>query len=89
MKDLEYRILYKRSVGKDFKGLEINQRKRIVQKIEERLSRMPYKGKKLKGEYHGFFSIRVGDYRVVYKIIQEDVVIVAIGHRKEIYLRGT
>jgi len=40
--------------------------------------------KQLKDEYKGFWRIRIGDYRVVYKIMQKDVVIVTIGHRKSI-----
>lgn len=82
MRDSEYRILYKSSVEKDFKGIEINQRKRIIKKIETALSQDPHKGIQLKSEYKGFWRIRIGDYRVVYKIMQKDVVIVAIGHRK-------
>jgi len=85
MRDSEYRILYKSSVEKDFKGIEINQRKRIIKKIETVLSQDPHKGKQLKGEYKGFWRIRIGDYRVVYRIMQKDVVIIAVGHRKEIY----
>ncbi|MCD5383908.1 type II toxin-antitoxin system RelE/ParE family toxin [candidate division WOR-3 bacterium] len=87
MKDSEYRILYKSGVEKDIKQIEIRERKRIIQKIEAVLSQNPYKGKQLKGEYKGFWRIRVGDHRVVYRIIQKDVVIVAVGHRKEIYKR--
>lgn len=83
MKDSEYRILYKSSVERDFKQIEIRQRKRIIKKIETVLSQNPHKGKQLKGEYKGFWRIRVGDYRVVYRIIQKDVVVVAIGHRRE------
>jgi len=85
MKNSGYRILYKKSVVKDFKSIEINQRKKIIQKIDARLFQNPYRGKLLKGEYKGFRRLRIGDYRVVYKIIQKDVVIVAIGHRGEIY----
>jgi len=85
MRDSEYRILYKSSVEKDFKGIEINQRKRIIKKIETVLSQDPHKGKQLKDEYKGFWRIRIGDYRVVYRIMQKDVVIVAVGHRKKIY----
>jgi len=82
MRDSEYRILYKSGVEKDFKGIEVNQRKRIIKKIETVLSQTSHKGKQLKGEYKGFWRIRIGDYRVVYKIMQKDVVIVAVGHKR-------
>lgn len=85
MKDSEYRILYKSSVERDFKRIDISQRKRVVEKIESQLLQDPYKGKPLKGEYKGFWGTRIGEYRVVYKIIQKDVVIVAVKHRKEAY----
>jgi len=46
------------------------------------LSQTSHKGKQLKGEYKGFWRIRTGDYRVVYRIMQKDVVIIAIGQEK-------
>lgn len=43
--------------------------------------------KPLKGEYAGKFRLRVRDYRVIFQIIEEKILItiVRIGHRKEIY----
>jgi mRNA interferase RelE/StbE len=41
----------------------------------------------LKGEWAGFFKLRVGDYRVLYEIVEEEslVFVLRIGHRREIY----
>jgi len=43
--------------------------------------------KKLKGKYQEYYRLRVGDYRVIYS--QENdrliILIIRIGHRKEIY----
>ena len=33
----------------------------------------------------GTYRFRVGDYRIVFDIINEEIVILAVGHRKEIY----
>ncbi len=43
--------------------------------------------KPIKGEFLGKFRLRVRDYRVIFQIIDEKVLIliVRIGHRKEIY----
>jgi mRNA interferase RelE/StbE len=43
--------------------------------------------KSLKGEYSGKFRLRVRDYRVIFQIVDEKVLIliVRIGHRKEVY----
>ena len=41
----------------------------------------------LTGDLAGLYKLRVGDYRVVYEILQaeESIVIHAVGHRREIY----
>ncbi len=41
----------------------------------------------MKGEWAGFFKLRVGDYCVLYDVIDEDNVIFILraGHRREIY----
>jgi len=39
---------------------------------------------KLKG-FKNIYRIRVGDYRIVFRRTKEEIFIVLIGHRKEIY----
>ncbi|MBF0569449.1 MAG: type II toxin-antitoxin system RelE/ParE family toxin [Candidatus Omnitrophica bacterium] len=47
----------------------------------------PYRGKPLVGDLYGFYSLRVGVYRVVYSIDKGRVMvqIIHIGHRKDAY----
>lgn len=35
----------------------------------------------------GQYRYRIGDYRVIFDIVGEDIVILRIGHRREIYRR--
>ena len=44
-------------------------------------------GKALQGEYVGFWRYRFGDYRIIYEIQDGNITIlvIKIGHRKEIY----
>jgi len=42
------------------------------------------KSEKLSG-YHDIFRIRVGNYRMVYRKSTEEIYIILIGHRKDIY----
>lgn len=35
--------------------------------------------------YKDVFRIRVGDYRVVYRILNNKIYVVLIGHRREVY----
>jgi mRNA interferase RelE/StbE len=39
----------------------------------------------LSGDFAGMFKLRVGDWRVIYTIENEIIVIQAIGHRREVY----
>lgn len=51
------------------------------------LAKHPFSGKPLKGDKKGCYSLRYGDYRIIYEIYptQKVVLIIRIGHRKEIY----
>ena len=53
----------------------------------EALKTMPYQGKRLKGKLAGDYSLRVADYRIIYTVRKNTLVvyIIDLGHRKEIY----
>jgi mRNA interferase RelE/StbE len=53
----------------------------------EELQKDPYTGKALKGELKGYWSLRVGMYRIIYSIQKKEVIIevLRIHHRKEVY----
>ena len=86
-----YSIVYEKSAIKDLVGVEKPFRLLIKEKIEilaKDPDRLKNRIKALKGkEYKGLYRLRVGDYRVVYQR-KDDVLIiliVRIGHRKEVY----
>ncbi len=66
--------------------LEKNITDRIVRTVDS-LKADPFIGKKLLGELAGFRSLRVGQYRIIYIIIEKKVLIqvVKIAHRREVY----
>ena len=39
----------------------------------------------LSGEFKGVYKLRVGDWRVIYTIENDAMIIQSIGHRREIY----
>jgi mRNA interferase RelE/StbE len=80
-----YKIFYKSSVSKDLKRLDKNEIKRILNGIEERIVPNPFLGKSLKGDFRGCYRYRFGDYRVIYTISRDEILILRIGNRKEIY----
>jgi mRNA-degrading endonuclease RelE of RelBE toxin-antitoxin system len=65
--------------------------KTIQNKIETALKEIyldPYSGKRLLGELEGEFSFRVGTYRIIYCINeQENIWIETVRHRKNAYRR--
>jgi len=59
---------------------------RLIAAIEP-LKTDPYKGKSLKGKLLGSYSLRIGNYRVIYTIHKHRLIIyiIDVGQRKEIY----
>ena len=84
---MSYRIEVTKSVAKTLKKISKTHRKRIVNKIERLAESLPNPNTtKMKGN-NPFHKVRVGDYRIVYEIQDEFllILIVKIGHRKDIY----
>lgn len=85
---MKYRIEYLKSVvDDDIPKLPKTVRKQIKTAIEEKLTSHPVEfGKPLRYSLKGARRLRVGDWRVIYRIEPPDVVLVIkIGHRREIY----
>ncbi len=59
---------------------------RIKKAIETRLTSKPHMyGKPLRKTLKGYWKLRVGDYRVVFKVVKSEVRIPGIIHRKKVY----
>jgi mRNA interferase RelE/StbE len=70
----------------DIPQLNETLKKRIKKAIEERLSISPHQyGEPLRKTLKGYWKLRVGDYRVVYKVERNEVWIFAIINRKDVY----
>ena len=78
------------NVSKDIKKMDSQNRTRIVNFINSELANLTNPrqiGKALTGRFKGMWRYRVGDYRIICQIIDNELTIIAveIGHRKEIY----
>ena len=70
----------------DIPLLDAKLRKRVKTAVEERLKTAPHQyGEPLRKTLKGYWKLRVGDYRVVYKIVKNEVRILGIIHRKKTY----
>jgi len=84
---LKYRIEFKRSAAKALRKIPKSDQKRIAVKIDSLSENLPDPATtKMKGD-NPFHRIRVGDYRIIYEIHGDIllIVILKIGHRKEVY----
>ncbi len=79
------RIAYKASVKRDLKQLDKASITRILDVIDTDLAHNPGKDKALKGQFAGLYSYRTGDWRVIYSILGDTLLILRIGHRREVY----
>ncbi len=84
---MSYRIIIPKSVQKQLNNLPEKQRQRIIEAIRF-LADVPRPDgvKKLKG-YDQTYRIRIGNYRVIYKIEDQEMVILILSavHRKDAY----
>ena len=83
-----YKVVYLDQVESDLKKLDKPIVKKILARIETYLAQDPKGlGKLLHGEFQGYWRYCWGDYRVIYKISEREILIVVlrINHRKEVY----
>ena len=70
----------------DIVSLNARLKKRIRTAIETRLMTAPQQyGEPLRKTLKGYWKLRVGDYRVVFKIMGNEIWILGIIHRKKVY----
>lgn len=81
------KIVFKKPVIKELKRLGATESLRLALAIAEELSDQPQRHKPLTGQLAGLRRLRVGDYRIVFAILNspERVVVLRLGHRKDVY----
>jgi len=79
---MSFEISWDENALRDLQSLDIFLRKRIVRKIEQFAeSESFHEIKKIHGA-EKVYRLRVGDYRVLFEIVQDEIIILKIGHRK-------
>ena len=82
---MAYKILYKKSVSRDLKRLSKPEAVRVLNQIDRELPKKADSNPVLKGQFAGLREYRIGDYRVIYSILGDDVIILRIAHRRDVY----
>jgi mRNA interferase RelE/StbE len=81
-----YRIILSRTAEKDLSKINKKYKPHIFAALFD-LRREPFSGKRLKGKLQDCYSLRVGIYRIIYKIYKKelDILVIRIGHRQGTY----
>ncbi len=82
-----FEVVYHPDVSeKDLPKISRDIQQRIRRAIEAKLVNAPEKfGEPLRRTLGGYWKLRVGDYRVIYKMAAKTVTVFRIGHRREAY----
>jgi mRNA interferase RelE/StbE len=88
MKASRYSVFFTREAKRNVEKLDPSI-KRVIKKAIESLAVNPAKGKPLAYDLAGLHSLRTSDYRIIYRIREKQliIIVIAVGHRKEIYKR--
>jgi len=82
---LAYNVVYKKSVHHDLKKLSKAEASRILDQIEQELTKKPESFPVLKGQFAGLRKYRIGDYRIIYALVGTDILVLRIGNRRDVY----
>ncbi len=85
---MTYKITFKKSVSNDLKKIDKQEIIRIFNKLENNsalnaLNADSYP--ELQGQFAGLRKFRIGNYRVIFAIIDDIILITRIQHRKNVY----
>lgn len=85
---MDWTIRFTPSAAKAIRKLDPEIRRRVHRALEL-LTEEPERGKPLQLTLKGLRSWRTGDFRIVYRIVEQriEVVVIAGGHRRDVYSR--
>ncbi len=80
-----YKVVFTRRALKDWEGIDREAKKRIVEKLKI-YSEDPFRyARRLVNPEIGSYRFRIGDYRVIFDVDGDKIVVLRVGHRKDIY----
>ncbi len=80
----KFRLEFAPRFERRLKAIDRRNQIRILREAQI-LAENPYAGRPLKGQWEGTYSLRIGVYRVIYTVSQDKVILLTVGHRRDIY----
>ncbi len=80
----QYKLLIARRFAKDLRHISADTQPRVLAALE-RLAQDPFSGERVVAAQTGNYRYRVGDYRIRYDIVGDEVHVLRVRHRREVY----
>lgn len=80
----KFELSFTKEFLKRLKRLDRQTQIRILREIKI-LEDTPFASKQLVGRLSELKSFRIGDYRVIYQVTNQTIIVLTIGHRKKVY----
>jgi mRNA interferase RelE/StbE len=84
---MNYTLVYTRRAEKDIKKLDPSIIKRLGKALLKLQNNPEQLSEQLTDPRIGTYRFRMGDYRVIFDIEEKDIIVLRVGHRREIYKR--
>ncbi|NWF72278.1 MAG: type II toxin-antitoxin system RelE/ParE family toxin [Nitrospirae bacterium] len=84
---MKYRLVYTHRAIRDIDALDTSIKQRIGKTLLRYESDPLQHAESLRQSELGSYRFRIGDYRVVFDLEGDEIVILRVGHRREIYRR--
>ena len=80
-----FSLVYHPSVRRDLAAVDRDVKSRLAKAINSRLSNHPESYGTFRGCLSGYWTLRVGDFRTMYRTVKSEVFIFAIINRRDVY----
>ncbi|MBK1989237.1 MAG: type II toxin-antitoxin system RelE family toxin [Dolichospermum sp.] len=81
---MQYQIEFKPKAIKDLQKIPVNERERIINKIEAMQDDLQGDVKRLTN-FTPEYRLRVGDYRVLFELEEQTIIVYRVKHRSKAY----
>lgn len=82
---MSYNLIYTKRAVRDIQRLDSQVKDRIGKSLLKYKENPNKYAKKMLNFSHGTFRFRIGDFRVIFDIEDDNIIVLRVGHRKDIY----
>jgi len=82
---MEYKLVYTRRAARDISKLQKSVKERVRKSLEKYAEEPFSHARKMVDSTLGNYRFRIGEYRVLFDIEGDEIVILRVGHRSEVY----